>query len=237
MRFYRRLSSFKAISFDLDDTLYDNYPVISKAEKELQQHLKDVAPVCATLSPDFWWQHRNVCLTNQPELCHDVTALRLACMQSGFEELGFSKIDAKQKSSQAFEYFLSHRNNLQVPESVRNLLMKLKSKFPLVAISNGNVSIEDIGISEYFSHSFFAGDGNLQKPESDMFEQACNKLNIQTNELLHIGDCTHADIYGALQAGCQTIWINNDEFGIKKKPLKVLPYAEFDHVEQLSIFL
>ncbi|MEW6999052.1 HAD-IA family hydrolase [Colwelliaceae bacterium BS250] len=237
MRFYRRLSSFKAISFDLDDTLYDNHPVITKAEQELQHHLIESAPECAALGPDFWWQQRDVCLTNQPELCHDVTALRLACMQSGIQHLGYSAIDAKAKASAAFDHFLAHRNNLQVSNSVKQLLAKLSNKFPLVAISNGNVSIEEIGLSSYFTHTYFAGNGNLQKPKDDMFKQACQQLHIEPHELLHIGDCTHADIYGALSAGCQTIWINNGEFAITKKALKVLPNAEFDNVEQLAIFV
>ncbi|OUS28119.1 hypothetical protein A9Q98_07645 [Thalassotalea sp. 42_200_T64] len=236
MRFYRKLSAFKAISFDLDDTLYDNHPVIARAEQELQSHLIAAAPECANLGRDFWWQHRNVCLTNQPELCHDVTALRIACLQSGIQQLGYSAPEAKVKAEQALAHFLSHRNNLQVPASVTQLLAKLKLKYPLVAISNGNVGIDEIGIAEYFQHSYFAGAGNLQKPENDMFDQACQQLNIQPHELLHIGDCTHADIYGALSAGCQTIWVNNNEFGIKKKPLKVLPHAEFDSVEQLQVF-
>lgn len=236
MRFYRRLSSFKAISFDLDDTLYDNHPVISKAEDELQKHLIAAAPECAALGRDFWWQHRNVCLSNQPELCHDVTALRLACMQSGIKALGYNTVQAKQKAEQAFDHFLAHRNNFVVPDSVKTLLANLQKKFPLVAISNGNVGIDDIGIGEYFQYRYFAGGGNLQKPENDMFHQACQDLNISTGQLLHIGDCTHADIYGALSAGCQTIWINNNEFGIHKKPLKVLPSAEFHYVEQLQIF-
>ncbi len=237
MRFYRRLSTFKAISFDLDDTLYDNFPVITKAEQELQQFLVEQVPECSALGSDFWLQHRNVCLSNQPELCHDVTALRLACMQNGIQSLGYSEEQAKLKTKQALDFFLSHRNNLQVPATVTKLLAQLAQKYPLVAISNGNVSIDDIGLREYFTHSFFAGAGNLQKPENDMFKQACNALNIEPKHLLHIGDCTHADIYGALSAGCQTIWVNNDQFGLRKKPLKVLPTAEFERVEQLKIFL
>ena len=237
MRFYRRLSSFKAISFDLDDTLYDNHPVISKAEIELQQFLMSAAPECSALGSDYWWQHRQVCLTNQPELCHDVTALRLACIQSGMQALGYSSLDAANKAQQGLDFFLSHRNNLQVPQPVKELLAQLQQRFPLVAISNGNVGIDEIGISQYFKHCYFAGAGNLQKPENDMFSKACDDLAITPSELLHIGDCTHADIYGALSAGCQTIWVNNNEFGIRKKPLKVLPNAEFDYVEQLAIFL
>ena len=33
MRIYRGLKPIKAMTFDLDDTLYDNWPVIMKVEK------------------------------------------------------------------------------------------------------------------------------------------------------------------------------------------------------------
>ena len=33
MEFFRRLHDIRAISFDLDDTLYDNRPVIERAEQ------------------------------------------------------------------------------------------------------------------------------------------------------------------------------------------------------------
>ena len=34
MKFYRPLGPIKAITFDLDDTLYDNHPVIRKTTAE-----------------------------------------------------------------------------------------------------------------------------------------------------------------------------------------------------------
>ncbi|MDN3652781.1 HAD-IA family hydrolase [Thalassotalea ponticola] len=237
MRFYKRLANFKAISFDLDDTLYDNHPVITKAEHQLQLCLQQLAPQCASLGPEFWQQQRQRIIAEQPSLAHDVSALRLAYIQLGMEQLGCDQRDAKAKSQQAFDHFLQHRNDFQVPHSVKALLLKLSQRYPLVAISNGNVNIDDIGLSDYFTASFFAGNGNLQKPEADMFAQASAALAINRAELLHVGDCTHADIYGAQAAGCQTIWINNSQFGIRKKPLKILPNAEFDSVEQLGLLI
>lgn len=237
MRFYRRLAPFKAISFDLDDTLYDNHPVIRKAERALQDYLKQTIPQSRDLGRPFWLQQRAICLKLQPDLKNDVTALRLATLQQGMVALGYSPQDASDKAHAAVDYFLSHRNQVSIADSVLQLLAKLSAQYPLVAISNGNVGIDKIGIDDYFSHRFFAGNGNLQKPHPDMFEQTCNSLAIKPAELLHIGDCTHADIFGAMRAGCQTIWIDNANFAIKKKPLKILPNAQFDCVEQLSIFL
>ena len=38
MKVYRRLQSVKAISFDLDDTLYSNYPVMIAANKGMARY-------------------------------------------------------------------------------------------------------------------------------------------------------------------------------------------------------
>lgn len=237
MRFYRRLTHFKAISFDLDDTLYDNFPVIKKAERALQAHLTQIIPENNTLGRKYWLKHRAKCISLKPELAHDVSALRLASLISGMQNLGLSEAQSKQKAEQALTYFLFHRNLVTVSDTVKHTLESLSQHYPLVAISNGNVGIEEIGLKDYFTHCFFAGEGNLQKPAHDMFHQTCEALAITPQQLLHIGDCTHADIYGALQAGCQTVWIDNANFAIKKKPLKLLPTAQLDRVEQLSLLI
>ncbi|WP_185968002.1 HAD-IA family hydrolase [Thalassotalea sp. PS06] len=237
MRFYRRLKPFKALSFDLDDTLYDNHPVITRAEAALKQHLQTLIPATQEVTANFWWQQRRYCLQQNPALSHDVTALRLATLTLGLVKLGYEEAEAKQKAENAFAFFLRHRNNLTVSDEVIKLLENLAEKFPLVAISNGNVSVDDIGIRHCFVDTYFAGNGNLQKPENDMFHQACEFINITPSQLLHVGDCTHADIFGAMRAGCQTAWVNNQSFAIVKKPLKTLPTMQLDKVEQLQTFL
>lgn len=237
MRFYRRLHPFTALSFDLDDTLYDNHPVITRAERALREHLQTLVPQTQKLAPNFWWQQRRDCLQQKPQLIHDVTALRLASLTLGLTKLGMCENDARQKAQDAFAFFLRHRNNLKVAKPVIELLQQLAQKFPLVAISNGNVSVDDIGIGHCFQQTYFAGNGNLQKPENDMFLQACNDLSIAPSQLLHVGDCTHADIFGAMRSGCQTAWVNNEHFAIVKKPLKTLPTMHLDNVEQLHAFV
>ncbi|MCV5262976.1 5-amino-6-(5-phospho-D-ribitylamino)uracil phosphatase YigB, partial [Escherichia coli] len=47
MKFYRRIEPIKAMTFDLDDTLYDNYPVIVRMERELLAWLKHHHPAVA----------------------------------------------------------------------------------------------------------------------------------------------------------------------------------------------
>ena len=120
-------------------------------------------------------------------------------------------------------------------------MKSLQNKYPLVAISNGNVDTDRIDISKYFTYRFHAGDffttlknNNIQlrqKPHTDMFDAACDKLLIKPSQLLHVGDCGYADIKGALNAGCQAAWLSCYDVG---KPISVLPHIEIDSVNQLK---
>ena len=54
MKFYRPLKPFKAISFDLDDTLYDNRPIIKKAEKDFIVYLNETYAELSELNAHQW---------------------------------------------------------------------------------------------------------------------------------------------------------------------------------------
>lgn len=54
MHFYRPLERISAITFDLDDTLYDNRPVIARTEQQSVAFLQQYHPNLALLQPaDF----------------------------------------------------------------------------------------------------------------------------------------------------------------------------------------
>ena len=76
-------SKIKAISLDLDDTLWPIWPVIERAEKALLNWLGEHAPMTAAMfaSPAALREIReymaNVMLKNKPEMRHDLGAIRL----------------------------------------------------------------------------------------------------------------------------------------------------------------
>ncbi len=49
MRFYRPLGRISALTFDLDDTLYDNRPVILRTEREALTFVQNYHPGAAQL--------------------------------------------------------------------------------------------------------------------------------------------------------------------------------------------
>ncbi len=247
MKFYRRLSAIKAISFDLDDTLYSNKPVMLAIEKKMLAYFTDVfncnqhelAKADKNFNSRYWYPFRQQAINAQPDLAHDVVQVRLVTYRLGFAALGFSYDVAQQMAQAALDYFISLRSDFVVPTSSKQLLADLSKKYPLVAISNGNVDTKALGISQYFQHVYHAGwqaNGHLlkQKPANDMFILACQELAIKPQQLLHVGDCGCADIQGALQAGCQTAWLSCYDVG---KAITVLPHLALDRLSQLEQLL
>ncbi|QOL26297.1 HAD-IA family hydrolase [Thalassotalea sp. LPB0316] len=234
MKFYRRFKAIKAISFDLDDTLYSNREQMIAADQAMNQYFNQVLPPHGLPEQDysakFWWPYRQAVVKQTPMLKHDVTKVREVVYHHGLTALGLADELATKLAKQGLEHFLYQRSNFTVEQATLDFLAQLAQKLPLVAITNGNVDVRRVGLAPYFTHIFLAGDGNLQKPDSDMFNQACQLLDIRPSQLLHVGDCGHADIFGAMRAGCQSAWLNKYDVG---KPLKVLPNVEISSVEQL----
>lgn len=243
MKFYRRLSKIKAISFDLDDTLYSNKPVMQAIEKKMIAYFATLAVFKGLafdqhqmLNHRFWYYFRHQAILEQPDLAHDVAQVRLVTYRLGFISLGLSERVAEEQAQAALDYFIALRSDFIVPEPSKKLLVNLSKKYSLIAISNGNVDTKALGISPYFQHVYHAGwqtDGTLlrQKPASDMFSLACWQLAIKPSQLLHVGDCGCADIQGALLAGCQAAWLSLYDVG---KPITVLPHIELSTLNQLE---
>lgn len=232
MKFYRRLKPFSAISFDLDDTLYSNYPVMMATDGHMVEFFTQHLPVNSSqYNYHYWFEFRQKVLTDKPTLQHDVAALRFHTYLLGIKALGKTDIQANALAHAAMEQFNFHRSNFTVPEKTHQLLQALAKHYPLVAISNGNVDTETIGIAHYFRHIYHADLSKPQKPSSAMFSLACRDLGISPQQLLHVGDCGHSDIYGAIKAGCQSAWVARYNVG---RPLSILPELELADVTELQ---
>jgi putative hydrolase of the HAD superfamily len=246
MKFYRRITEIKAISFDLDDTLYSNKPVMQAIDNEMIAYFSRLSILktllleqSKILNGKFWSHFRHHVILKQPDLAHDVVKVRFFTYQLGLLSLGLTEELAQQHAQAALDYFIVLRSDFTVPEESKKLLARLSEKYPLVAISNGNADTKALGLSQYFQHIYHAGwqtDGYLlkQKPVSDMFSVACQKLAIKPSQLLHVGDCGRADIQGALIAGCQAAWLSCYDVG---KPITVLPHIELTELTQLELLL
>lgn len=229
MQVYKALQPFKVLSFDLDDTLYDNKPVIAAAEQAMLEALAELTPVSQATDSHFWWQQRVKLAHVEPEIRHDIGRWRLLGIESGLIELGINRADARVMAEKGYAAFLHERTRITLTDDVIRLLQALASRYRLIAITNGNACIDKMGIGELFEFSLQAGPDGKMKPYSDLFHAAATRLQVSTAEILHIGDSHRADVMGALNAGCQAAWLDHYQ-----SPVAVLPHIRLTDIKDLS---
>jgi len=197
--------SIQAITFDLDDTLWDIGPVIVEAERNIYQWLSTHCPkVTERYSPADLQQARAEVVCEYPKYSHDLSELRWLALKKVLSATGYddSWVD------RAFEQFMLLRNNVKLFPDALPALETLAKSYPLASLTNGNADLERIGINHHFSATITARDHGVAKPHRDIFFAACRALEREPREVLHIGDSPEHDVLGAARSGLRTVWLN-----------------------------
>jgi FMN hydrolase / 5-amino-6-(5-phospho-D-ribitylamino)uracil phosphatase len=200
------VAKIKAISLDLDDTLWPIWPTIEKAEKVLHDWMVVNAPMAAALfsSPSALREIRDYMAANKPELRHDLSAVRRESIRLALYRAGENPLLAEQ----AFEVFFAERQRVTLFEDSHASLEFLSARFPLVSISNGNADLERVGLSNFFRAAICAREFGVGKPDPRIFHAAAGAVEVSPESILHVGDDATLDALGALNAGMQAAWVN-----------------------------
>jgi 2-haloalkanoic acid dehalogenase type II len=197
--------TIRAITLDLDDTLWPVAPVIDRAERLLHEWLEREAPAMAQAFPrDRFMRFRRKVAAERPEIAHDFTALRGTALALALEMHG---CDPK-LSGPAMEVFLAARQEVELYPDALPGLARLAARFPLVALTNGNADVARVGLESYFVAAFSARSVGAPKPEPKIFHAACAHLGLEPSVVLHVGDDQELDVGGAHRAGLRAAWIN-----------------------------
>jgi FMN hydrolase / 5-amino-6-(5-phospho-D-ribitylamino)uracil phosphatase len=195
------------LSFDLDDTLWPVAPVIAAAESELLSWLRTHHPqTMSGHSVESLRAMRAEVAERFPQHGHDLTFLRHRSLKELFGAAG----DAHALADEAFEVFFAARNRVDMYDDVRPALLRLRSRYRLFALSNGNADLERCGIADLFSGHVTARAAGAAKPDARIFAQLAALAGVEAHQVLHIGDDPLADVVGATQAGMQSAWLNRD---------------------------
>jgi putative hydrolase of the HAD superfamily len=234
MKFYRRIAPIKAMTFDLDDTLYDNYPVIVRMERELLSWLQQTHPAVAHMEKLDWLNVKRRVLLQDPDLKSDVTLCRLVQLKQGFLEVGYDDKQAQSAAEEGLQVALDWRSRFEVPQQSLDVLTQLGEKIPLVAITNGNVDLDKVGLTAYFQSVLKAGPDGLAKPAGDMFVKAQQILGLPAENILHVGDHIVTDVHGAKLAGFAACWFNDVNKNVVQYPrARTLPDMEIHNLQPL----
>lgn len=226
------MTIIRAISLDLDDTLWPIWPVIERAENALDQYLQQHAPATAKRFPLPAMRHlREQMAQAHPELAHDFTAQRKLCLQHAFESSG----DSTDFIEPAFEAFYAARNDVTLYEDCLPALTRLAARYPLIALTNGNADLTRTGIGHFFIGNVSAKQVGVAKPHAPIFEVARAQLGFEAAQILHVGDDPWLDVEGAHTAGFASAWINRNQ---AVWPVEITPaQLNFSDLTQLADYL
>jgi len=194
------IRKIKVISFDLDNTLYDNQPVIKLAEKISQEYLmsefkkqnKEFNVELLVETRKKLFKHKNVAYDN-------LTFLRQECLRHVCAALSNSESIVQR----ATEIFIELRQQASIPEEIVSMIKRLSKGYTLVSITNGNCDANNLVIGQYFDKNYSPQQGYRAKPHMAMYQKVMEDYQITPQQLLHVGDEEKTDGLGAGNTGCQ----------------------------------
>lgn len=197
----------RAITLDLDDTIWPIAPVMLRAEAVLDQWLRTHAPRTAALYPiDAVRALRDRIAGERPDLAHDYTTQRRLTLQHMLRESG----DDLALAEPAFDAFFAARCEVEHYADSEAALARLAARVPLAALSNGNADLKRIGLMPLFRFQLGAREHGRAKPDASIFHAACARLEFEPAQVLHVGDDIEMDVVGGRGAGLRTCWINRE---------------------------
>ncbi len=192
---------------DLDNTLWDVFPALERAEANSYQLLELRYPrITQMFSKEAVLALRSQIYEARPDIRSNITLVRTLVFAELLRAAGYRESDA----DYLMQKFSVDRNRVEFYPDAMPALQVLAANYPIVALSDGNADLRQIGIDDLFTASVFAADVGHMKPHPDGFIKACELAGASPAATLHIGDHPEYDIAGARNAGLQTMWIRRN---------------------------
>lgn len=190
----------KVISFDLDNTLYDNAPVIARAELKSQEYLAlEFKKQNQNYDVNVYKEIRQTLFESNDIAFDNLTHLREECLRRVCSALQ----NAESIVQHASEIFIKLRQQASIPKEIIGMIKDLSERYTLVSITNGNCDASNLAVGEYFDQNYSPQQGHRAKPHIAMYQKVLDDFQIDAEQLLHIGDEAKSDGLGAKNIGCQ----------------------------------
>tara|TARA_Y100001935_G_scaffold176281_1_gene145836 strand:- start:2122 stop:2826 length:705 start_codon:yes stop_codon:yes gene_type:complete len=199
----------KMITFDLDDTLWDNMPTITKAEIDTRNWIEEQTGKVEWGTFEDFLETREKLIKNDESIAWDISKLRKEIFKIKLDHIRPRDL-RDEIVEEAFKIFITKRHEITLFEGVEEALEKLSKNFVLGVLTNGNADIFKFDIGKYFKFSISSLEAKDSKPNRAHFDEAIKRVdNINFENILHIGDHQINDIFGAFNLGIESLWFNN----------------------------
>ena len=198
----------RAISLDLDDTLWPFAPIGDRIETSLHAWFVEHSPRTAERFPIVEMRAlRERVHAAFPQHEHDLGLLRRLTIERALQDSG----DDPALASAAYEIFFRERNRVDFYADAREGLERIAACLPVAALTNGNADLAAIGIASLFRFQLGAREFGSAKPDPGIFLETCARLDVPPDQVLHVGDHPRMDVAGAAHAGMRTCWIDRGD--------------------------
>lgn len=209
----QKTNTITDVFFDLDHTLWDfeknsalAFETIFKLNEmavDMQQFLHFYVPI----NKEYWERYRKDEITQEK--------LRFGRLKDTLDLIKFEvEDDFIIKLSEEYIHYLPKFNHLF--DGTIELLDYLSPKYNLHIITNGFASIQghkldNSYITHYFKTITNSEMAGFKKPNRFIFEFALDSAKTKSENSIMIGDCIVADVQGALDAGFDAIFFNENK--------------------------
>lgn len=196
---------YKAILFDLDDTLFS----LSGCEAEALQRTLDRAGLASELAADcadtyaaisaLYWSARTADGYTQYS--------REEVIEFSWRDfLSAHDLDASRSAELAQRFWIEFCRSRALNPGARTVLQRLSLKYRLGMITNGYSDsqrgrLAAAGLLDFFNPLLISEEVGVAKPDVGIFEMALTKLELSPKEVLYVGDSISHDREGSLRAG------------------------------------
>ncbi len=126
-------------------------------------------------------------------------------------------------------------------DGAREVVDAARRLAPIAVITNFNEAgqqhqkLAAAGLAGLFNHIFISGEIGHAKPDPRIFQHAAATLNVPLAECVHIGNSWESDVEGALGAGADAIWFEEDARPGVQSPDPRVP--RFESLEEVAAHL
>lgn len=218
----------KAVVFDLDHTLFDRYETL----KLVVPMLREKFSFNKDITDDYF--------------CREICFADKQYVHGGWDKILEHLVKCNMFSvnpdiDEYTEVLLSCFKTVAVPYGFSlPMLKKLKEMgYKTGLITNGRHEIQSaklklLGLTESFDAVLISGDYSFRKPDERIFKAAAELLNVETSEMMYVGDHPKSDIEGSRNAGCVPVWVQTTGTWIfpeiEKPELKVKTVEEIPEI-------
>ena len=110
-------------------------------------------------------------------------------------------------------FFQDFIDTLELREGAKKLLKQAQGRYKVGLISNFTYapviysSLRQVGINLFFNAVVVSEENGWRKPSKQIFQVALDKLQVQANQAVYIGDSPIEDIKGAKEAGLKAVFV------------------------------